>query len=727
VLVSTVAVSLAGADDPPLDFPATFIPGAGLTVSFGDMDGDGWLDTTMTHNDGAGHLSVVSPPDIGLGDIVFYSRDVRIADFNGDGVLDLVSNCYRDLSDTGCVAHLFLGSGNGTFREDRRFAALDIRGYGETIVAADFDNDGNVDIFIPQYSAYYPEEHSYLLINSSGGRFTDLSDAAGVSLRNRPLELRPEGAQAVDFDGDGWIDLYVSGHFFFNNGNLTFTDRRAALGLPEVFDEGVKFLDWNNDGRLDLVIQDPNTGPRLFEFDGSRFVERTVFSPQTYSGSFGANVYDLDNDGREDLITNGGAICDTVVHRNQGDRFVRAPVATLDPLCFGWGAAAFGDIDRDGRIDVAFSDFTGGFRFGYFLNRTATQNGSFTVEVLGAGGAANQFGRVMRASPVSRPDVVFTRVVDGGSGYMSQNQYPLLVGTPYQEPHHVEVGYGTGTVQFDIVPGATAKVQPDGTVSLLGAGAQPSVWVSRAQVLEGHSGVVHLRFLATVFGPSTGAVSLDWATEDGTASAATDYTAASGTLVIPAGATTGTIEVSVNGDTLDEPDETLLLRVTHASNATLRTPVVIGTILDDDDPPRISVADASVIEGDSGIASLTFAVALSDALDRDVTVRYTSADGTAAAGSDYEAVSGILTIPAGSTAGSIAVPVHGDTTIEGNETLTLNLADASNAALATPLATGTILDDDVPTISVRGRERRRGRRRQRVPGFRRHLVGAVLS
>jgi hypothetical protein len=696
---ATGAVAPSNADEPPLDFGATFVPDAGLTVSFGDLNGDGWLETAMTRNDGHGNLSLVPNDSIGLGDLVFRARDARLADFDGDGVLDLVTNCYRDLADPGCVGRLFRGRGDGSFTEDGRFADLDIRGYGETIVVADFDNDGDADIFFPQYSSNYPQEHSYLLINGPGGLFTDVADRAGVSLRNRPFELRPEGAQAVDFDGDGWIDLYVSGHFFFNNGDLTFTDRREVLGLPELFEEGMKFLDWNNDGRIDLILHHPDTGPRLFEFDGSRFVERAVFSPQTYSGSYGCNVHDLDNDGLEDLITNGAGIYDTIVHRNEGGHFVRVPVPALDPLRGGWGAPAFADIDRDGRIDLALSDFVGVTRVGYFLNRTANQNGSFTVEVLGNEGATNQFGRVVRASPVSRPDVVFTRVVDGGSGYMSQNQYPLLVGTPFLEPHRVEVRYSDRTVQFDIVPGAAARVQPDGTVSLGGAGDQPSVWVSGARVREGKSGTTKLAFMVTVFGQSTGDVSVDWATEDGTATAGSDYAAASGNLLIPAGSSTGTIEVSLNGDTVDEGDETLVLRASNAVNATLRTPAVTGTILDDDKPPRISVTDANVIEGNSDITVLTFTVELSEPYDRDVTVAYATADGTASAGNDYTAASGMVTFPAGSTAQPLPILVTGDISAETDEDFFVNLTAPSNATIDRSQGRAVIVDDEGVTAA----------------------------
>src|SRR5262249_11704872 len=220
------------------------------------------------------------------------------------------------------------------------------------------------------------------------------------------------------------------------------------LGLPELFDEGIKFLDWNDDGRLDLIVQHPTYGLRLFEFDGARFVERAVFPPGTYDSSYGVNVYDLDNDGREDVVTSGGALCQTHVSRNVGSGFLLAPVADVDALCNR--RLTLGDLDGDGRIDMVFAN-TGGAPD--FLNQTATSNLSFTIEMLGQGGAHNQFGRVVRVSPSSHPDVVFTRVVDGGSGYMTQTQYALLIGTPYAEPHTVEARYADRVVRFPLTPG----------------------------------------------------------------------------------------------------------------------------------------------------------------------------------------------------------------------------------------------------------------------------------
>src|SRR5262249_12731553 len=309
-------------------------------------------------------------------------------------------------------------------------------------------------------------------INDGQGHFTDIADAAGVSLRNVPLGKQPEGAQAVDFNNDGWIDLYAAGHLFINNGltngKPTFTDQRAALGLPDLGDEGIKFLDWNNDGALDLIIHDPYSGPRLFEFSrgSGQFVERTVFPTESYNASYGVNVYDLDNDGREDVITAGGIPCTTIVHLNTGTGFQRAYVNQLDSLCNGTGAPTFADLNRDGKIDITRVAVVGGPSSGYFINTTQTQNGWLSIEVLGPQGQRNQFGRVVKVSPLAQPGVTFTRVVDGGSGYMSQTQYPLLIGTPYPGRHQVQVFYAGKTVTFTMLPGHTAQVFADGTYAI---------------------------------------------------------------------------------------------------------------------------------------------------------------------------------------------------------------------------------------------------------------------
>jgi len=119
-------------------------------------------------------------------------------------------------------------------------------------------------------------------------------------------------------------------------------------------------------------------------------------------------------------------------------------------------------------------------------------------------------------------------------------------------------------------------------------------------------------------------------------------------------------------------------------------------------PPALSIANASVTEGNSGTTSLNFTVTLSAPANGNVDVAYSTSDGSATAGSDYTAVSnGTLTIPAGSTSATIAIAVLGDTDTESNETFTVTLSDPSaNATLGTAVATGTILDDDANGAGV---------------------------
>lgn len=189
-------------------------------------------------------------------------------------------------------------------------------------------------------------------------------------------------------------------------------------------------------------------------------------------------------------------------------------------------------------------------------------------------------------------------------------------------------------------------------------------------------------------------MTVNYATSDGTALAASDYTATNGTLTIPVGATSGTVTVPVSGDTVIEPDETFTLTLTAPANATLTTGSITGTIINDDFP-TVSIAPASVVEGNGGGATnLNFTVTLSAASPSNATVNYSTSDGTALAASDYTAANATLTIPAGSTTGTITVLVNADTTFEPNETLTLTLSAPTGATLGTAIATGTITNDD---------------------------------
>ncbi|MDJ0941076.1 MAG: PQQ-dependent sugar dehydrogenase [Woeseiaceae bacterium] len=111
--------------------------------------------------------------------------------------------------------------------------------------------------------------------------------------------------------------------------------------------------------------------------------------------------------------------------------------------------------------------------------------------------------------------------------------------------------------------------------------------------------------------------------------------------------------------------------------------------------PSITIADSSVTEGDSGAVTIDFAVVLSATSANAISVDYATSDGTAEAATDYDAASGTLDFPAGTTNQMISVTVNGDSDVESGETFTMTLSNPSNATLANATATGTILNDDV--------------------------------
>jgi hypothetical protein len=259
------------------------------------------------------------------------------------------------------------------------------------------------------------------------------------------------------------------------------------------------------------------------------------------------------------------------------------------------------------------------------------------------------------------------------------------------------------TLNLSNATGGIAIVDPQGVGTIVNDDPDPTVSVANASVIEGDIGTTTLSLPVTLSGPSGREVDVDYATSDGTATAGSDYTATSGTLVFAPGETSKQIDVSVTGDLLVEGNQTITVTLSSPFNADLGTSVATGTITNDDANPKLVVGDANVLEGNSGTTPLTFTVAMVPVSVTDVTVDYATSDGTATAGSDYTGASGTLTIPAGQASGTIAVSVSGDKTYEPNETLTLTLMNPVGATIVVGAATGTILNDDrlVTTLSTK--------------------------
>jgi len=230
-----------------------------------------------------------------------------------------------------------------------------------------------------------------------------------------------------------------------------------------------------------------------------------------------------------------------------------------------------------------------------------------------------------------------------------------------------------------------------------GGAPVPTLSINDVSVTEGNAGTATATFTVTLSAAASSAVTVNYATADGTATAGTDYVAGSGTVTFAAGQLTKTVAVTVNGDATVEPNETFLVNLASPTGATIADAQGQGTITNDDVAPlpTLSVGDVSVTEGNAGTATATFTVTLSAAASTAVTVNYATADGTAAAGSDYVAGSGTLTFAAGQTAKTVLVSINGDAAVEPDETFVVNLSGAASATIADAQGQGTIVNDDV--------------------------------
>jgi hypothetical protein len=222
----------------------------------------------------------------------------------------------------------------------------------------------------------------------------------------------------------------------------------------------------------------------------------------------------------------------------------------------------------------------------------------------------------------------------------------------------------------------------------------PSLAVNDAMVTEGDSGTKNAVFTVSLSSASAAPVTVDYATEEGSALAPADYEPTSGTLTFAAGETSKQVTVRVVGDTLDEPHETYSLNLFNPSGATLGDARGVGTILDNDPAVSLSVDDVSASEG-SG--RLTFVVSLSAESGKVITVGYATGDGSATAPDDYAAASGTLVFLPGETEKSVSVDLVADDLVEQDETFTLTLGNAVSALLADSQGLGTISDDDSET------------------------------
>ncbi len=234
-----------------------------------------------------------------------------------------------------------------------------------------------------------------------------------------------------------------------------------------------------------------------------------------------------------------------------------------------------------------------------------------------------------------------------------------------------------------------------GVGTIIDNDAAPTISIDDVRIGEGNSGQRVAAFRLKLSKPSGQVVRVNYSTVGNTATSGEDFVAVAPTQIA---FTTGNLyayaRVLINGDTLNEPDETFKVNLSSPLNATIADSQAIGTILNDDPTPALTINDVSIAEGNSSTKNLTFTVTLSAPSSNVISVNYTTANGTARSDSDYAATNGTVVFARGTTTRTITVVIKGDTVVEGDETLFMLLSGAVNANVSKARGVGTILNDD---------------------------------
>ena len=366
--------------------------------------------------------------------------------------------------------------------------------------------------------------------------------------------------------------------------------------------------------------------------------------------------------------------------------------------------------EDDETVMLALSDVRGAALAGGAATGTITDNdGAPTV-------------RVADATAAEGERLVFAVTLRPASSREVTVRYAITPGTATENADYV--GPTSGAVTF--APGQTARevvldavddeiAEEAETVTLALSGVRgatladgvatgtiidddgtPAVTVADATAAEGDGSLV---FPVTLSPASSREVAVEYEFAPGTATENADYRGPiSGAVTFAPGETGKEIALELVDDEIAEQDETVALALSGVRGAMLADGVATGTITDDDGAPAVRVADATAAEGEG---RLVFAVTLSPASSREVTVDYEFAPGTATENADYGGpLSGTVTFAPGETAKEIALELVDDEVDEEDETVTLALSAPRGATLAGADATGTIRDDDLPRVTV---------------------------
>src|SRR6266851_4315628 len=421
--------------------------------------------------DGTRTLRFTDVTDASHLDVRGYGMGVATGDFNNDGCIDL----YVTKLGTN---QLFRNNCDGTFTDVTTQSRTESPGWSVSAAFVDFDRDGWLDLFVGHYVNYsieanvrcfglaggrdycppheYTAQPSQLYRNNHDGTFTDVTARAGLASQFGPAL----GVSTADFNGDGWIDIYVANdgqpnQLWINQRDGTFKNAAllagAALGaLGEAKSSmGVDAGDFDNDGDEDLLVTEltgqgvdlyVNNGSGVFEEQSAAAGLRQPTLPYT---GFGTAWFDFDNDGWLDLLTVNGAVTQNVdavarrepfslrqrkqLFRNRGNGTFEDVSARAGPtlgVADVSRGAAFGDVDNDGDIDVVIGNASGPLRL--LLNNVGQRKHWVGLRLVGSDGRRDMLGA--RVALVRADGLTLWRRARSDGSYASANDPRVLVG-----------------------------------------------------------------------------------------------------------------------------------------------------------------------------------------------------------------------------------------------------------------------------------------------------------
>lgn len=471
-------------------FGARYLPETlGPGCAFLDYDNDGWLDVLlMNGQDWPGHPRRKAGLQLyrnnrngtfsdvtraaGL-DFSFYGLGVAVADFNNDG--------FPDLYLTGVGQNRLLrNTGRGGFVDVTAAAGLGNRtGFSTSAVWFDYDRDGHLDLFVCNYVRWSPEgdvfcsldgkTKSYctpeayrgttcwLFRNRGNGTFEDVTAKSGLF----DASSKSLGVAMLDFDQDGWPDLFVANDtqpnkLYRNNRDGTFREMAVRAGVAFAEDGraragmGVDAGDFRRTGREGLAVTNfDNEMIGLYEWAGGGYVDRAeetgIGAASRKTLGFGCLFFDADLDGHLDLLAVNGHIDDSVRNLARGPAYAQPPHLFLNngqgrfrdisaEVGSGFRAPkvgrglALGDFDRDGDLDVLLTTNGGPA----YLYRNDVGNGHRSIRFQLEGRVSNRdaLGAVVEVEDAAGWQ---TRRIRSGSSYLSSSMRAATFGVGLQK------------------------------------------------------------------------------------------------------------------------------------------------------------------------------------------------------------------------------------------------------------------------------------------------------